>query len=309
MTTLTDTTLPAAPVNRRSPWAWLRRRSTPYVLAIVGAAWLILFFLIPLISELIVSLMTGNPEAGYTVTWNWAVYPQLFTGVFGPNGVFLLRSLWFGVAATLVTILVGYPMAYFIAFRVKEKWKTPLLGLVLVSFLVSFVIRTDMWAFLLSGQGPVISALQAMHLAGANFHIIGTEAAVIGGLAYNDLPFMVLPIYVALERIDPRLFEAAGDLYANPRGVLWRTVLPLSRSGIFAGILLVFVDCAGDPVNASLLGGSNTYTFGQAIQDTYLNSQEYNVASAMSTVLMVALGIILFLYARIVGTDNLEDLV
>jgi spermidine/putrescine transport system permease protein len=283
--------------------------SVPYFLALVGSAWMLVLFLIPLISGLAVSLMTGNVEQGYTLTWNFGIYGELFgPGADVPYALFLGRALLYGATATFITIVVGYPMAYFIAFRVRPRWKTPLLSLVLISFLVSFIIRTDMWAFLLGGQGPVLSLLHRVGV-GADFHILGTPAAVIGGLAYNSLPFMVLPIYVALERIDPRLFEAASDLYGNPRAVFFKTTLPLSRSGIFSGILLVFIDSVGDPVNAQLLGGKSTYLIGQAIQDTYLTQQSYNVAAALSTVLMIALGIILFAYARVFGTDNIEDLV
>lgn len=297
--------LPASP-GRKS---WFRRHSAPYVLGSVGAVWLIVLFLIPLVSELLVSLMSGNPDAGYQLTWNWSVYKDLFVGSNVPYLLFLGRSLMYGGAATVLTIVIGYPIAYFIAFRVKPRWKSALLALVMVSFLVSFVIRISMWAFLLGGQGPIVSFLRNLHLVGPDFHILGTSAAVIGGMAYNDLAFMVLPIYVALEKLDPRLFEAAGDLYANKRQVFLRTTLPLSRAGIFSGILLVFIDTVGDPVNSQLLGGQSTYTLGQAIQNVYLTQQEYNVAAALSTVLMVALGIILFAYARIVGTDNIEDLV
>jgi len=132
---------------------------------------------------------------------------------------------------------------------------------------------------------------------------------VIGGDIYNNLPFMVLPIYVALERIDRRILEAARDLYSNGRQVFLRVVLPLSRAGIFAGVLLVFITTVGDPVNSSLLGGVGTYTIGQAIQDSYLTNQQFNVAAALSTVLMVILGIIMFAYAKIFGTENLENLV
>ena len=297
--------LPSSPVKGRR----FARLSVPYFLAIVGSAWMIVLFLIPLISGLLVSLMTGNVEQGYTLTWNFGIYAQLFgPGADVPYALFLGRALLFGVTATLITIVIGYPMAYFIAFRVTPRWKTPLLALVMVSFLVSFIIRTDMWAFLLGGNGPLLSLLHRLGVSG-DFHILGTPAAVIGGLAYNNLPFMVLPIYVALERIDARLFEAASDLYGNPRTVFMKTTLPLSRSGIFSGILLVFIDCVGDPVNAQLLGGKSTYLIGQAIQDTYLTQQEYNVAAALSTVLMIALGIILFAYARIFGTENIEDLV
>ncbi|WP_439693249.1 ABC transporter permease [Curtobacterium sp. SP.BCo] len=295
--------LDPAPVRRG------RRRSTPFLLALVGTAYLCVFFVIPLVSGLVVSLMSGNPDDGYTFTWNFGIYSSLFVDPQVPYLTFLLRSLWYGFAATLVTIIVGYPVAYFIAFRVSPRWKNPLLMLVFVSFLVSFIIRTDMWAFVLASQGPVVTFLQGIGVAGKGFHILGTGGAVIFGDAYNDLAFMVLPIYAALERIDPRLGEAANDLYAGKVRAFWHTTLPLSRSGIFAGVLLVFIDCVGDPVNSALLGGTNTYTIGQAIQDAYSGNQQYNVAAALSTVLMVVLGIILFIYARVSGTDDLEDLV
>lgn len=293
------------PHRRRS----FKRHSVPYWLSLAGSAWLILFFVVPLIQQLVVSLETGNPDKGYTLTWNWSIYKEIFVGSDIPYGRILLRSLWYGFASTVLTILIGYPMAYFIAFRVRDRWKNPLLLLVLLSFLVSFVIRTDMWAFVLADQGPLLTWLRDAHLVSASFHIIGTPWAVIGGDTYNDLAFMVLPIYVALERIDGRMLEAAGDLYANRRQVFLRVVLPLSRAGIFAGVLLVFIDTVGDPVNAALLGGTGTYTIGQAIQDAYLTNQQFNLAAALSTVLMLVLGLVLFAYARIAGTENIEDLV
>ena len=288
---------------------WVSRHSAPYLLGMTATGWLVAFFLIPLISGLIVSLETGNPDSGYTLTWNWSVYKDLFVGSDVSYITFLLRSLFYGATATALTIAIGYPMAYYIAFRVSPRWKSPLLLLVLLSFLVSFVIRTDMWAFILADSGPLLNGLRDIHLVSKGFHILGTSAAVIGGDTYNDLAFMVLPIYVALERIDPAMMEAAEDLYANKRQAFLRTVLPLSRSGIFAGVLLVLIDTVGDPVNSALLGGANTYTFGQAIQDAYLTNQQFNVAAALSTVLLVVLGLLLFAYARIAGTENIEDLV
>ena len=288
---------------------WVTRHSVPYLLALPAGGWLIALFIIPLVSGLIVSLMTGNPDKGYTLTWNWSIYKDLFVGSNVSYITFLLRGLLYGGSANVLTILIGYPMAYYIAFRVQPRCKSPLLLLVLLSFFVSFVIRTDMWAFILADRGPFLNALRNAHIVSGGFHILGTPAAVIGGDTYNDLAFMVLPIYVALERIDPRMMEAAGDLYANRRQVFMRMVLPLSRSGIFAGVLLVLIDTVGDPVNASLLGGTGTYVIGQAIQDAYLTNQQFNVAAALSTVLLVVLGLLLFTYARIAGTENIEDLV
>jgi spermidine/putrescine transport system permease protein len=284
---------------------WVSRHSPPYVLSLLGVGWMLLFFLIPLGSGLIVSLETGNPVRGYNLTWNWHIYSQIFVHSDIPYTTFFIRSLIYGGSATIFCILIAYPMAYFIAFRVSERWKSSLLLLVLISFFVSFVIRTDMWAFVLADQGIVITTLRHLHLVGKNFHILGTAGAVIGGDVYNNLAFMVLPIYVALEKIDLRIL----DLYANTRQVFLRTVLPLSRAGIFAGVLLVFISTVGDPVNSALLGGANTYTIGQAIQDAYLNNQQFNVAAALSTILMAMLGLIMFVYARVFGTENIENLV
>jgi spermidine/putrescine transport system permease protein len=288
---------------------WVSRHSPPYWLSLVGVGWMVLFFLIPLISGLIVSLETGNPVRGYTLTWNWHIYSQIFVHSDIPYTTFFIRSLIYGGSATILCILIAYPMAYYIAFRVSPRWKNSLLLLVLISFFISFVIRTDMWAFVLADQGIVVTTLRHLHLVSANFHILGTAGAVIGGDVYNNLAFMVLPIYVALERIDVRILEAARDLYANSRQTFLKTVLPLSRAGIFAGVLLVFITTVGDPVNSALLGGANTYTIGQAIQDAYLNNQQFNVAAALSTMLMLMLGVIMFIYARVFGTENIENLV
>jgi spermidine/putrescine transport system permease protein len=304
---MSDTTTLVKPRNRRP--SWVRRHSPPYWLSLVGGGWMLAFFLIPLVSGLIVSLETGNPLTGYHLTWNWSIYKQLFVHSDIPYTTFFLRSLYYGAATTVLSILISYPMAYYIAFKVRDRWKSPLLFLVLLSFFVSFVIRTDMWSFILSNQGIVITALRKLHLVGKNFHILGTSNAVIGGDVYNNLAFMVLPIYVALERIDGRILEAARDLYANGRQVFLKVVLPLSRAGIFAGVLLVFITTVGDPVVSSLLGGVGTYTIGQAIQDSYLTNQQFNVAAALSTALMVVLGLIMFIYAKVFGTQNIENLV
>jgi spermidine/putrescine transport system permease protein len=288
---------------------WVRSHSIPYVLSLIGGGWMILFFLVPLGSGLIVSLETGNPVSGFTLTWNWRIYSEIFYHSDIPYGSFFARSLVYAVAATAIAIIIAYPMAYYIAFRVSQRWKSSLLLLVLLSFFVSFVIRTDMWSFILSNGGIILTTMRHWHVVNRYFHILGTPGAVIGGDVYNNLAFMVLPIYAALERVDQRVLEAARDLYGKPRQVFTRVVLPLSRAGVFAGVLLVFITVAGDPVNSALLGGVNTYTIGQAIQDAYLSNQQYNIAAALSTVLMVILGVIMFLYARIFGTENIENLV
>jgi spermidine/putrescine transport system permease protein len=308
--TATAPTAPRTPSTtaRRVRGRRLARGATPYLLSLVGVAWVGFFFLVPLISGLLVSLMTGNPDDGYQLTWHWHVYVDLFTGS-TPYGLYLARSLIYGCSATAITIVLAYPVAYFIAFRVKPQWKSTLLALVMVTFFVSFIIRTDMWFYLLGGDGPITRILVDLHLQHRGSTLLATSGSVIGGMVYNDLAFMVLPIYVALERIDPRLHEAAADLYGRRATTFLRVTVPLSRSGVFSGILLVLIDTVGDPVNSSILGGKNTWTIGQSIQFAYFTNQQYNIAAALSTMLMVLLGLILFLYARVVGTENIEDLV
>jgi spermidine/putrescine transport system permease protein len=311
VTTIAEGTAPAPPAPTR---AWrvraraVRRGATPYLLSLVGVAWLVMFFVIPLVSGLLVSLMTGNPDQGYQLTWNWGIYRQLFTGS-TPYWLYLVRSLWYGGLATLITIVLAYPVAYFIAFRVKPRWKSTLLALVMVTFFVSFIIRTDMWFYLLGGDGPITNLLVHLHAIHRGQSFLTSWGAVVGGMVYNDLAYMVLPIYVAMERIDPRLHEASNDLYGRKPATFFRVTLPLSRSGVFSGILLVLIDTVGDPVNSSILGGKNTWTIGQSIQFAYFTGQQYNIAAALSTLLMVLLGIILFAYARVFGTENIEDLV
>ena len=298
------------PVSR--PTGVLRRRLTrgvtPYLLSLVGVAWLGFFFLVPLVSGLLVSLMTGNPDDGYQVTWHWHVYADLFTGD-TPYWRYLVRSLVYGCSATALTIVIAYPVAYFIAFRAKPRWRPTLLALVMVTFFVSLIIRTDMWFYLLGGDGPITKLLEALHLQKQGQTFLATPGSVIGGMVYNDLAYMILPIYVALERIDPRLHEASNDLYGRGPTTFFKVTVPLSRSGVFSGILLVLIDTVGDPVNSSILGGKDTWTIGQSIQFAYFTDQQYNIAAALSTLLMALLGIILFAYARVFGTENIEDLV
>lgn len=283
----------------------LRRLATPYLLVLVGLAWLAFFFVVPLVSGLLVSLMTGNPDDGYELTWNWAVYREIFTGA-TPYGTYLVRSLTYGVSATVLALVIAYPVAYYVAFRARPQWRSTLLAFVMITFFVSLIIRTDMWFYLLGGDGPITRLLGAV---GIHHGIIGTPGAVVGGMVYNDLAYMILPIYVALERIDPRLREASADLYARRVTTFVKVTLPLSRSGVFAGILLVLIDTVGDPVNSSILGGARTWTIGQSIQFAYFTNQQYNIAAALSTVVMVILGLILFAYARVFGTENIEGMI
>ncbi len=224
----TDLIEPTKPAYRQP--SWLRRHSPPYWLSLVGGGWMLLFFLIPLASGLIVSLETGNPVSGYTLTWNWHIYSQLFVHSDIPYTTFFIRSLCYGVATTILSILIAYPMAYFIAFRVSVRWKSPLILLVLLSFFVSFVIRTDMWSFVLAQQGFVITTLHKLHIVSSNFHILGTSNAVIGGDIYNNLPFMVLPdLRGARTHRPPDPRSGARPLLQRPPGLHARRPAALAR--------------------------------------------------------------------------------
>jgi spermidine/putrescine transport system permease protein len=203
-------------------------------------------------------------------------------------------------------------LAYVIAFR-GGKYKAVLLGLVAVPFFTSYLIRTLAWQNLLADSGPVVSVLNTTGLTTVleavgimtNGQIMNTPASVIGGLTYNFLPFMILPIYVSLEKIDVRLVDAAMDLYSSASGAFRRVVLPLSLPGVFAGSLLVFIPAAGDFVNAQFLGNPNTTMIGNVIQDQFLRQLNFPVASAMSFVLMAIITVSVLVYAKIMGTDDL----
>jgi spermidine/putrescine transport system permease protein len=292
---------PHHPVVAR-PGLGLRRRLTPYLLGLPAWGYLGLFFVVPLVAVLAVALETGNPDQGYVLTWHWSE----LTSTISLYHVQLIRSFQYGAISTLVALVVSYPVAYWIAFY-GGRHKSTLLFLVLLPFFVSFVIRTLAWDFILSDNGFVLGTLKSWHLLPQSFHVLSTPTAVIAGLTYNALPFMVLPLYVALEQIDRRVVRAAHDLYANHAVMFVRVIVPLSAGGIFAGFLLVFVTNVGDYVNASILGGPGTTMIGNIIQTSYLENLDYPTASALSAWLLLGLLIAIALYARIFGTRRIQE--
>jgi spermidine/putrescine transport system permease protein len=279
-----------------------RARLTPYALIFPGGLWLAIFFVIPTVVMLSMSLQSGNVIDGFTFTGNW----QNYTHGLSTYHDQIIRSVLYGVIATIIQIIIGFPVAYWIAFKGGAN-KSVYLFLVLLPFLVSFVLRTISWQFLLSDNGILLGPLRDMGLLPDDFRVLATPYAVIGGLSYNFLPFMILPMYVALERIDPRLLEAAQDLYASRIQTFLRVVFPLSLPGVFAGVLMTFVPASSDYVNASVLGGTGTTMIGNVIQNQYLINQDYPVAAAMSFTLMALLLIGIFLYARALGTEDVLE--
>ncbi|GAA1529109.1 ABC transporter permease subunit [Actinomadura kijaniata] len=280
----------------------LKGRLTPYLLILPGGLWLTAFFAIPLIFMASVSLMTGNLIDGFTQTWHW----QNYTDAIGTYGDKIVRSLWYGLLATAACIALAYPAAYWIAFK-GGRHKSTWLFLLLLPFFVSFVLRTISWKLVLTDNGPVLGPLKSWGLLPDGFHVLDSGFAVVSGLTYNFLPFMILPIYVALERIDYRVIEAAYDLYAGRFEAFRRVVLPLSLPGVFAGVIMTFVPVTSDYVNASVLGGPGNTMIGNVIQSEYFTQSNYHTASALSFALMALLLAGIFAYARALGTKDVLE--
>jgi spermidine/putrescine transport system permease protein len=276
------------------------RARAPYLLLLPGGLWLLLFYVIPTLSMFSVSLQEGSLERGFQLTWNFGIYPEVLSS----NSVQFARSLIYGLVATILCLVIAYPLAYTIAFR-GGRWKNALLFMVVLPFFVSFVIRTLSWKFVLADQGFLLGTLKGLGILGEDFRVLATPMAVIGGLVYNFLPFMALPLYVSLEKLDRSLLDAAGDLYSSRATAFLRVTLPLSLPGIFAGSLLTFIPAVGDFLNAQLLGGLNTTMIGNVIQREYLTNNDYPEAAALSFVLMAGILIAVTLYARLLGTEEL----
>jgi spermidine/putrescine transport system permease protein len=282
--------------------AWLRRQRwlVPYLFLVPGGLWLIAFFVIPLVTVASVALQEGSLGTGYRLTWNFDIFPEAIARW----DTQLVRSLEFGLIVTVLAMLIGYPMAYTIAFR-GGRYKNVLLLLVIMPFFTSFIIRTISWKFILADQGFVLGTLKDLGWLEPGFRLIATPIAVISGITYNFLPFVVLPLYVALERIDPRLIEAATDLYASRLQAFLRVTLPLSISGVFAASLLSFIPAVGDYLNAELLGSRNETMIGNVIQRLYLVNNDYPQASALSMILMLGILVSVFIYRRILRGQEL----
>jgi spermidine/putrescine transport system permease protein len=277
-----------------------RRRLLPYFLMGPGIIWLILFFAVPMYFMARLSLNSGTLETGFRFTWNWSNFNDALSLYKTP----FLRSFYYAGAATLFALLISYPLAYAIAFR-AGRWKNALLLAVIAPFFTTYLIRTIAWETILSDQSPVVGVLQTIGLVANDGHVLATGPAVIAGLTYNFLPFMVLPLYASLERIDASLIEAAKDLYSSAWAAFRRVTLPLSMPGIVAGTLLTFIPAAGDYVNAFFLGGANNKMIGNTIQGLYLNQRDYPTAAALSFVLMALIMVAFLIYIRFAGSEAL----
>ena len=285
-----------------------RGRWTPYLLLIPGLLWLVIFFVLPTLSLASTSLQTGTVDTGYTMTWNFQTYVDAVS-LYWPQ---FLRSLVYAGSATVLALLAGYPLAWFMAQR-AGRWKNLLLVAVIAPFFTSFLIRTLAWQIILNNDGVVstfarrihfTTLLQWMHLTTSD-QLMSSPFSVICGLTYNFLPFMILPLYANLERLDPRLVEAAGDLYASPVQAFRRVIWPLSLPGVVAGTLLTFIPAAGDFINSRLLGSTQTVMIGQVIDGQFLQVLDYPTAAALSFLLMLSIVLLVAFYVRRSGTEEL----
>ncbi|MGH2847229.1 MAG: ABC transporter permease [Thermoleophilaceae bacterium] len=280
--------------------AGLRRAGLPYLLLLPGLGWLAVFFVIPLAYMAFESLKLGTLDTGYTFNWEFSNY----TEAIGDFSEQFLRSFEYAGLATLIALVIGYPLAYVIAFR-GGRWRNALLLAVIVPFFVTYLIRTLSWETILADSSLVVETLRGVGVLSEGGRVLDTTASVVLGITYNFLPFMILPLYASLERIDHRLLEAAYDLYGRRRDVFLRVTLPLSMPGVVAGTLLTFIPAAGDFINAELLGTPRQFMIGNVIQSRYLELSDYPTAAALSFILMALMLAIVLVWARIAGTEAL----
>ncbi len=272
----------------------------PWLLLGPGLIWLALFFLIPIYYMGRVSLLEGSDLEGFEFTWHVQTYVDAFDAYKTQFG----RSLLYAGVATVIAFAIGYPLAYVIALR-GGRWRNALLLLVILPFFTTYLVRTLAWETILDDRSVVVDTLKALGLVADDGRVLATTGAVIAGLTYNFLPFMILPLYAAIERIDKRMLEAGYDLYGSRRQVFLHVTLPMSMPGIVAGVLLTFIPAAGDFVNAELLGSPQQTMIGNVIQSRYLEITDYPTAAALSFMLMGLILVMVVAWARMAGTESL----
>jgi spermidine/putrescine transport system permease protein len=287
-------------VQKKSRVAWF--------LLLPGLVYLGLFFITPLISLVITSFQTAPPGAfigEYVNSFRWENYAEVLS-MYGDHS---LRSFFYAATATLIALAIGYPLAYFIGVRLRPHplWQSLALVLVIAPFFISFLLRTVAWKQLLADEGFIVGTMKALAIIPEDAFITGTSISVIFGLAYNFIPFMTLPLYASIERLDLRLLEAGSDLYAGPFTSFRKITVPLTMPGIISGTLLTFIPAAGDYVNASanFLGSTSTTMVGNVIEANFLVLQNYPHAASMSLILMAAILVLVSAYVYKSGTDDL----
>jgi spermidine/putrescine transport system permease protein len=275
-----------------------RRRLIPYFLLGPGAIWLVLFFLVPMYFMAEMALRSGTVLTGFQSSWAWSNFPDALS----ENDTQVYRSFYYSGVATLAALLIAYPLAYAIAIK-GGRFRLLLLFAVIAPFFTTYLIRTIAWKTILFDSSPIVDVLQFLQLVPEDGRVLATSGAVIAGLTYNFLPFMILPIYASIERLDLRMIEAAKDLYASSRQAFLKVTLPLTAPGIVAGVLLTFIPAFGDYVNALVLGGTNTSMIGNRIQTLYLTEGNYPEAAALSFLMMALILAVVIVYIRFAGTE------
>jgi spermidine/putrescine transport system permease protein len=278
-----------------------RKSRVAYWLLIPGLAWLAFFFVVPLVTLFMTSLQTESTTSPgkYVPGFQLSNYTDAISE-YWPQ---FLRSFLYAGLATGFALLIAYPLAYFIAFKAGN-WRSLMLVLVVAPSFASFLLRTYAWKTILADDGAVTSTLNSMHLL-PDGRILNTGIAVVAGLTYNFLPFMVLPLYAALDKVDYRLIEAGNDLYGSPQQVFRKVTWPLSMPGVVAGTLLTFIPAAGDFINAELLGSTKDKMIGNVIQTNFIEFRDYPTASALSFALMAVILVMVLSYIRRSGTEDL----
>jgi spermidine/putrescine transport system permease protein len=279
----------------------VKKISTPYLLLIPGMAFLFTFFLLPIFNLAQTSTQTPTGETGeYQQSLRFANYLDAFL----ENREQFGRSFLYATIATVLALAIAYPLAYAIAFK-GGKYKNFMLVLVIAPFFTSFLLRTVAWKQILGEEGFVVPTLRTLHVISESTTLTSSAFAVVMGMTYNFLPFMTLPLYASIDRIDPRTLEASGDLYANGFTTFRKVTLPLSMPGVVAGTLLTFIPAAGDYVNAAILGSPQTKMIGNVIESRYFKIVDYPTAAALSFTLMASILILVTIYVRKAGTEEL----
>ena len=286
----------------------LKQRLVPFWLLGPGLLWLVFFFVVPMYFMGELALYSGSLRSGFEFTWAFENFSNALSG----HEEQILRSFVYAGTATLLCLLIGYPLAYAIALK-SGRWKALLLVIVVAPFFTSFLLRTLAWQTILNSDGLVMKFFRGTHLIELTSalgwtngsQLLSSPLAVVTGLTYNFLPFMILPLFASLDRLDPRLLEAAGDLYATPFTAFRRVTLPMSMPGVVAGTLLTFIPAAGDYINSRLLGNPNTAMIGQTIEGYFLRINDYPTAAALSFALMLTILVLVSVYIRKSGTEEL----
>jgi spermidine/putrescine transport system permease protein len=286
------------------------QRKSPIVLWLLlpGILYLILFFLTPLFSLVITSFQTpviGGNIGEFQTAFRWENYVEVVSAYSSHIG----RSYIYASLATLFALLLGYPIAYVIGVKLRDYPLLQALALVLLiaPFFISFLLRTLAWKQIFADEGFLVGTLKALQLIGPDAYLTGTPFSVVFGLTYMFLPFMALPIYTTLEKLDLRYVEAGQDLYASPFTVFRKITVPLSLPGVISGTLLTFIPATGDYINASrdFLGSTRTAMMGNVIESNFLVQQNFPAAAALSLILMMSILIVVSAYVKRSGTDDL----